>query len=96
MTTEGWHWYVNLWQTKEERQEKYWLARSCGLPASQCRVLRDWRLKRLEIKLRLVSNSAEDSPVSQPNILSGMAAIKNGSHATKKTLHNRNLVASDS
>ena len=39
---------INLWQSKEERQEKYWLARSLGLHFTHARRLRDWRLSKIE------------------------------------------------
>lgn len=40
--------FVNLWQTKEERREKYYLLRSIGLPICKCRQARDWHLTQIE------------------------------------------------
>ncbi|GAI61045.1 unnamed protein product [marine sediment metagenome] len=40
--------FVNLWQSKEERQAKYWLCRSCGASDDQARRQRDWRLAKIE------------------------------------------------
>ena len=42
----------NKFQTSEERQQKYWLARSFGLNSSWARALRDWRLCRVEAFLK--------------------------------------------
>lgn len=39
---------INLWQSSEERQEKYHLARSCGANNSWARRMRDWRLSKIE------------------------------------------------
>lgn len=46
--------FVNLWQSKEERQGKYWLARSCGANAAQATVMRDWRLSKIERRFGLI------------------------------------------
>lgn len=40
--------FVNLWQTKEERQLKYWLCRSIGLSPEVSRRMRDWHLTKVE------------------------------------------------
>lgn len=40
--------YVNLWQSAEERQGKYWLARSLGATPSNAQRMRDWRLAKIE------------------------------------------------
>jgi len=40
--------FINLWQTKEERQEKYHLARSLGMNSYWAAVMRDWRLAKIE------------------------------------------------
>lgn len=40
--------FINLWQTKEERQEKYHLARSLGANVSWASAMRDWRLSKIE------------------------------------------------
>ena len=40
--------YVNLWQTAEERREKYWLVRSLGLSSSWAAAIRDWPLSKIE------------------------------------------------
>jgi len=42
------HYLVNLWQSSEERQEKYWLARSLGANPAHARAMRDWRLSKIE------------------------------------------------
>jgi len=40
--------WVNIFQTKEERQQKYWLVLACGgTYANACRM-RDWRLAKIE------------------------------------------------
>lgn len=44
--------YVNLWQTKEERQGKYWLCRSLGVNSSWATRMRDWHLTKVELFLR--------------------------------------------
>jgi hypothetical protein len=44
---------VNLWQSKEERKEKYWLARACGANSYHAMRERDWRLSKIERKYRL-------------------------------------------
>lgn len=40
--------FINLTQTKEERQEKYWLARSLGANSYWAYAMRDWRLSTIE------------------------------------------------
>ena len=40
--------FINLWQTAEERQGKYWLVRSLGETASNAARMRDWRLAKIE------------------------------------------------
>lgn len=47
MTKRGEFKFVNLWQSKGERQAKYWLARVCGANASWARRMRDWRLSKV-------------------------------------------------
>lgn len=39
---------VNLTQTKEDRQAKYWLAKSLGAHTSLAERMRDWRLSKIE------------------------------------------------
>jgi len=45
--------FVNLWQTREERQGKYWLARTCGATSYQAMRKRDWRLSKIERRFHL-------------------------------------------
>lgn len=45
--------FINLWQSAEERREKYWLARSLGLSSYWAQVVRDWRLSKIERKFNL-------------------------------------------
>jgi len=40
--------FINLWQTKEERQQKYHLALSLGVSRDWARAMRDWRLSKIE------------------------------------------------
>jgi len=40
--------WVNLWQSSEERQEKYHLARSLGCSPEWAQKMRDWRLSKIE------------------------------------------------
>jgi hypothetical protein len=40
--------FVNLWQTPEERREKYHLLRSIGLNSAHAKQGRDWRLSTIE------------------------------------------------
>ena len=40
--------FVNLWQTNEERKAKYYLALCLGASWSWARVMRDWRLSKIE------------------------------------------------
>ena len=40
--------WVNIYQTKEERQEKYGLVRSCGGTCYDAQRMRDWRLSKVE------------------------------------------------
>lgn len=39
---------VNLFQSAEDRQQKYWLLRSIGCNSSWARALRDWRMVKIE------------------------------------------------
>lgn len=45
--------FVNLWQSKEERQGKYWLARTCGATSYLAMRMKDWRLAKIERHFRL-------------------------------------------
>jgi len=45
--------FVNLWQTPEERREKYHLARSLGVNAAWAEVMRDWPLSKIERRFGL-------------------------------------------
>lgn len=40
--------FVNLWQSPDERKEKYWLCRTLGESYSSARRMRDWRLTKIE------------------------------------------------
>ncbi|MBA7696709.1 hypothetical protein ES703_105360 [subsurface metagenome] len=44
---------VNLWQTAEQRKEKYWLCRSLGCNPSWAARYRDWRLSKIERRFSL-------------------------------------------
>lgn len=48
MTKKGYFKFINLWQSKEERQQKYWLAKASGANSSLARRARDWRLSKIE------------------------------------------------
>jgi len=50
--------FINLWQTKEERKEKYHLARSCGANSSWAARMRDWRLSKIERRYNLTPQPA--------------------------------------
>jgi hypothetical protein len=39
---------INIFQTKEDRRAKYWLALSLGFNSAWARRMRDWRLAKLE------------------------------------------------
>ena len=61
---------VNWWQTPQQRQEKYWLARSLGVNASWARRMRDWPLRKIERRFNLVPLSLQlcaDGRISQQN-----------------------------
>jgi len=47
-TTKNHFQFINLWQTAEERKQKYWLARSMGASWDLARRCRDWRLSKIE------------------------------------------------
>lgn len=47
---------INLRQTKEERQSKYWLARSLGANSYHASRMRDWRLSKIERRFGLEPN----------------------------------------
>ena len=51
--------YINLWQSKEERQEKYHLARSLGMNSYWAAVMRDWRLSKIERLFNLAKTPVE-------------------------------------
>lgn len=44
----NYHKLVNLTQTSEERQGKYYLAKSFGINSAWAAKMRDWRLSKLE------------------------------------------------
>ena len=44
---------INLWQSSEERKEKYWLARACGVNSYHAGRMRDWRLSKIERRFGL-------------------------------------------
>ena len=62
---------VNLDQTKEERLEKYWLARSLGVNPSWARRMRDWRLIKIERQFDLLGNIEPQQQALQLNIATG-------------------------
>ena len=49
----NYHKFINLWQSNEERQQKYWLARSLGANHHHARRMRDWRLSKIERRFGL-------------------------------------------
>lgn len=51
--------FINLWQTKEERQSKYYLARSLGMNSYWAAVMRDWRLAKIERLFGLTKASVD-------------------------------------
>jgi len=60
--------FINMFQTKDERQHKYWLARAHGLSATQARRLRDFRLTALERRVGyFVPQSVIDSSNNPDN-----------------------------
>lgn len=40
--------FVNLWQSAEERRQKYHLARALGCSTTWAVAMRDWRLSKIE------------------------------------------------
>lgn len=40
--------FINLWQTNEERKQRYHLARSLGVNSNWAGVMRDWRTSKIE------------------------------------------------
>lgn len=62
----GNHKLVNLWQTSEERSQKYWLARSFGANGSLADRMRDWRLSKIERCYSQPVTNPDDDPMSQP------------------------------
>ena len=45
--------FINLFQSKQERQEKYWLAISLGANRNWAYAMRDWSLSSIEQYFRL-------------------------------------------
>jgi len=59
--------FVNLWQSKEERREKYALAISLGVNYSWARVMRDWRLSKIERLFHLMFDEHyRNAPILKP------------------------------
>lgn len=59
--------FVNLYQTKEERQEKYHLARSLGVNSHLANRMKDWRLSKIERLFHLCFNEHyRNAPVFKP------------------------------
>ena len=75
--------FINLWQTKEERQSKYHLARSLGMNSYWAAVMRDWRLAKIE---RLFSLTKASVDPQQPG-LSVLLANRVDGIGGKKDLH---------
>lgn len=48
---------VNLWQSPDDRREKYHLCRSLGCNSYHARSMRDWRLSKIERLFNLVPKS---------------------------------------
>jgi len=48
--------WVNMHQTKEERREKYRLAREHGANSYQARVVRDWTMPHLKLFLEAIKD----------------------------------------
>ena len=74
--------YINLWQSKEERQEKYHLARSLGMNSYWAAVMRDWRLAKIERLFCLTKAPVEPH---QPR-LSVLLKISGNGNGGKKDL----------
>lgn len=51
--------FINLWQSKEDRQTKYHLARSLGMNSYWAAVMRDWRLAKIERLFGLTKASVD-------------------------------------
>jgi len=45
---------INLWQSPEDRREKYHLCRSLGCNSYHAKRMRDWRLPKIERLFNLV------------------------------------------
>lgn len=59
--------FVNLWQSAEERQQKYWLVKALGCNTSWAKKMRDWRLSKIERLFHLqFDEHYRNSPVFKP------------------------------
>lgn len=61
---------VNLFQTNDERKEKYWLVKTLGCNSSMAQRLRDWPLRKIERRFGLEIKSLclyADGAVRQQN-----------------------------
>lgn len=58
--------FINLWQSKDERQEKYHLARSLGANYAHARRMRDWRLNKIERYFNVEVTPAHKLSPDQP------------------------------
>ena len=61
------HKFVNLWQTADERREKYSLCLSLGVNPAWARAMRDWRLAKIERRFNLCFDETfRNAPVLKP------------------------------
>ena len=59
--------FINLWQTSEERKQKYHLCRSLGVNSAWAAVIRDWPLAKIERRFHLVFDERHrQRPVLKP------------------------------
>lgn len=59
--------FVNLWQTAEERKEKYHLCKSLGVNFAWAMVMRDWRLSKIEQLFHLYfPKTYRNAPIMAP------------------------------
>jgi len=56
--------FINLWQTNEERRDKYILCLALGAQTWQARRMRDWRITKIERLYQLLKTN-QKLPVSK-------------------------------
>jgi hypothetical protein len=72
----GEYYFVNLWQTNEERRDKYLLCIALGAKPWQAQRMRDWRLSKIERLYHLLQTNKRKLVSERISSLFGQQPLK--------------------